>query len=109
MSYGPEVDDGEVKLVNIVPQFTSPIHHSNSLSVADSKFESMNVMAKGRNMWTVGFVMSQTGNLVCHPKQWRSKTSQWWNNFKKDSTIGDCVQAFLEYVNFTMSRDSSGL
>ena len=95
-------------MVNVVRQLTSPVHHTKSLVVADSKFESAEVMQKGKDEWGTGFVMSQVSNPVCHPEQWRSKKGPWWKRIKK-STRGNYVQVFSNYATFTMMRDSSVL
>ena len=109
MSYGPEVANGEPKLANVVRQLTVQHHHKNSLVVADSKFESYYIMEKGREEWGIAFCMSQAGNPVCHPEQWRSKKSAYWKNLKKHSTRGDYVECWSKHAHFLMSRDSSVL
>jgi len=39
------------------------------------KFESIEVMEKGRDDWGMALCMSQSGNPKCHPEMWRSKKS----------------------------------
>ena len=52
----------------------------------------VSLMEKGKNEWGMAFCMSQSGNPVCHPEPWRSKTSSYWKHFKKDADRGDYVQ-----------------
>ena len=94
-------------MVNVVRQVTNPVHHSNHLTVADSKFESVEVMRKGREEWGMYFVMSQSGKPVCHPEIWKSKQNGYFNHFKTESTRGSYTQVFSKDATFTMVRDSS--
>ena len=67
-------------------------HDTGSVAVFDSKFEKTETMEKGKNDWKIAFCMSQSGNPICHPEPFRSKSSEYWKFCKNKADRGDYVQ-----------------
>ena len=68
------------------------------------------IMEEGRKPdMQLGFVMSQSGNPVCMPQPWRSKSASQWKYFKNHAIRGEYFQVFSDCSTFTMMRDSSVL
>ena len=94
--------------MHVVQTLTKPYRNSNTLVVADSAFESMQIMEWGKmpeNM--IAFVMSYGGNKKCHPSYFRTKQSNIWKHFKDKEKRGACLQTHSDTVTFTMVKDSS--
>ena len=74
--------------------------NSGSIAVFDSKFEKTETMEKGRDDWNMAFVMSQSGNPICHPEPFRSKSSQFWKFFKNKADRGDYLQVHSDHCTY---------
>ena len=97
-------------MVFVVKEMTKKFRNSNSLVVADSAFESIQIMEWGRHEENqIAFVMTYGGNKKCHPEYFRSKQSPMWKHFKTKEKRGETLVTHSDSCTFTMMKDSSVL
>jgi len=95
-------------MVYVVKEMTKQFRHQNSLVVADSAFESIEIMEWGRKPENqIAYVMTYGGNKVCHPEYFRSKTSKINKHMKEKEKRGAMFVTHWDCGTFTTSLDSA--
>ena len=97
-------------MVHVTKEMTKDFRNTGSIVIADSAFESMEIMEWGAAEENqIVYCMTYGSNTICHPDYFRSKKSSFWKHFKNKEKRGAMCVTHSDTCTFTMFRDSSVL
>ena len=95
-------------MVYVVKQMVKKFRKQKSVVIADSAFESIEIMEWGRKPENeIAMVMTYGGNNKCHPEYFRSKTSVINKHMREKEARGAMFVTHWDHGTFTTVKDSS--
>ena len=102
--------EGDPSMVYVVKEMTKKFRNTNSVVIADSAFESNQIMEWGRDADNqIAYVMTFGGRNKCHPEYFKSKTSKVNKYMKEKCERGAMFITHWDNGTFTTVRDSAVL
>lgn len=102
--------ENDPAFVYIVKTLTKAYCKSGTIVIADSAFESDQIMEWGTDKDVmIAFAMTSSGSPICHPEYFRGKNSAFWKHFKHKEKRGELFTTYSDNCTYTFYRDSSVL